>query len=192
MPSRALADREIPDLHFGLYDGLAALEHASGKLYLVATGAARAEAEVLGQLQQRVDAARCLERPQSAPAAIGAWQWNLSKAEFLQAVGAVKDYIARGDVYQVNLSQARTLHVPWEWLAALSGTASRKSAPYSAYIDAGDLTVLSTSPEQFLRKRGRHLETRPIKGTRPRGRRRNWIAAMHKPCASRPRIVRNS
>lgn len=167
LPSHAAADRSIPDMRFGLYDGVAALNHASGKLFLVATGVARPESETLQQLKDTVYDAGLTTNQETF--CVGDWRWNLSKAQFLEAVGRVKDYIASGDVYQVNLSRrarSRFNGSPVELYQALR---AGNPAPYSAYIPAGDLTVLSTSPEQFLLKRGRHLETRPIKGTRPRG-----------------------
>lgn len=167
IPRLAAADRLIPDLRFGLYDGVAALNHATGVLYLVATGVHRLETETLEHLQAIVE--RHDFPDESADFTIGAWSWNLSKDAFLSAVSSVKEYIASGDVYQVNLSRRARCSFKGSALQLYRALRTGNPAPYSAYLDAGDLTVLSTSPEQFLLKRGNHLETRPIKGTRPRG-----------------------
>jgi para-aminobenzoate synthetase component 1 len=86
------------------------------------------------------------------------------------AVEKVRDYIARGDVYQVNLSQmfrGRFDGDPWLLWQALF---RRNPAPFYAYVEAGDHQVASTSMERFLALRDGVLEARPIKGTRPRGR----------------------
>jgi len=94
---------------------------------------------------------------------------GLGKEEWMQLVGRAKDYIAAGDIYQINLT--RTLSAPWsEDPAAFYPRLRRASpAPYACFLRLGDTTVLSASPECFLRINGRRIMTRPIKGTRPRG-----------------------
>lgn len=167
LPTQAIDDRAVPDMHFGLYDGVAALDHRSGMLYLVGHDVHESADGVVGRLRSIVGA-----ETHAAPtvkAGRGEWEWNLSKQDFCTAVQRVREYIARGDVYQVNLSQrARCPYEgdPVELYLALRGG---NPAPYGAYLDFGGWQLFSTSPEQFLRKRGRALETRPIKGTRPRG-----------------------
>ena len=93
---------------------------------------------------------------------------NLSRAEFIAAVERAQRYIRAGDIYQVNLSQR--LAVPsdcsgWEFFQRLSAVSP---APFSAFLDCGEFQIASSSPEQFLRLSGSHIQTRPIKGTRPR------------------------
>jgi para-aminobenzoate synthetase component 1 len=94
----------------------------------------------------------------------------MSRAAFVRAVARAVRYIRAGDVFQVNLSRRFAARVDADpaGLYALLRDSSR--APFAAWIDAGDgRHLLSTSPELFLRVRGRRVETRPIKGTRPRG-----------------------
>jgi para-aminobenzoate synthetase component 1 len=81
----------------------------------------------------------------------------------------VIDYIRAGDVFQVNL--AHRLSAPWAGDPfALYGRLRRVSpAPFMALVRLGGADIVSASPERFLRRRGPALETRPIKGTRPRG-----------------------
>jgi para-aminobenzoate synthetase component 1 len=81
----------------------------------------------------------------------------------------VRGYIASGDVYQVNLSQRARCTYDGDSVALYQALRLGNPAPYGAYLDLGDWQLISTSPEQFLHKTGRQLETRPIKGTRPRG-----------------------
>ena len=97
------------------------------------------------------------------------WQWNIERADYLQAVQRVRSYIASGDVYQVNLSQRAKCRYEGCPIQLYQALRVGNPAPYSALIRTDSFTVLSTSPEQLLRKQGRHIETRPIKGTRPRG-----------------------
>jgi para-aminobenzoate synthetase component 1 len=103
------------------------------------------------------------------PAQRSEWKWNLSRADFCTAVQCVRGYIASGDVYQVNLSQRARCTYDGDSVALYQALRLGNPAPYGAYLDLGDWQLISTSPEQFLQKTGRQLETRPIKGTRPRG-----------------------
>ncbi|HYT72376.1 MAG TPA: aminodeoxychorismate synthase component I [Gemmatimonadales bacterium] len=95
---------------------------------------------------------------------------NFTRAGYLQAVARVIEYVYAGDIFQANLSQrlqAPLAGTPFELYGRLR---QRNPAPFAAYLDFGDLVVASSSPERFLRIRdGRRVETRPIKGTRPRG-----------------------
>ena len=98
----------------------------------------------------------------------GATSSNLSRAEFLAKVERIQRYIRAGDIYQVNLSQRLTVACElsgWEMFQRLSAVSP---APFSAFLDCGEFQIASSSPEQFLRLSGSHIQTRPIKGTRPR------------------------
>ena len=90
---------------------------------------------------------------------------------YLDAVARVREYIVAGDIFQANLSQRLQAPLGEPPLELYTRLRSRNPAAFAAYLDFGDLRVLSASPERFLRldENGRHVETRPIKGTRPRG-----------------------
>jgi len=94
---------------------------------------------------------------------------SLTRKEYLRAVRAVKEYILDGHVYQVNLSQRYTMGFTGDPFALFCNLFAMNPAPFFAFINAGDHQIVSTSPERFLALRGRAVETRPIKGTRPRG-----------------------
>ena len=166
IPDVAVDDRGLPDMHFGLYDGIAALDHSTGVLHLVALGIRADEQTVIDELCELI--AVQPQADSSVPTA-GDWNWNLTRSEFLSSVDQVKEFIASGDVYQVNLSRRARCHYEGDPVQLYKALRAGNPAPYCGYIDAGGLQLLSTSPEQFLRKRGRLIETRPIKGTRPRG-----------------------
>jgi para-aminobenzoate synthetase component 1 len=90
--------------------------------------------------------------------------------EYLAAVTKIREEIAAGEVYQVNLAQRFTIPFagdPYQLFCALF---ARNPAPFFAYIHGGDHIIVSTSPERFIQQTGSRVETRPIKGTRPRGR----------------------
>ena len=94
---------------------------------------------------------------------------GMTREQYIAGVESALEYIAAGDIYQVNLAQ-RFSH-PFEGSPFALFSALRKLSPsfYGAYLNCGDHVVISSSPELFLRQQGRMIETRPIKGTRPRG-----------------------
>jgi para-aminobenzoate synthetase component I len=94
---------------------------------------------------------------------------SFSKGEYMEAVRRIKDYIVSGHIYQVNLSQRFETDFAGDPFALYSTLYEKAPAPFYAYVHAGDHWIVSTSPERFLLRRGNYVETRPIKGTRPRG-----------------------
>ncbi|RJP86736.1 MAG: aminodeoxychorismate synthase component I [Desulfobacteraceae bacterium] len=94
---------------------------------------------------------------------------SFTQSAYMEAVQKIKDYIVSGDIYQVNLSQRFETDFsgnPFSMFKSLYQTAP---GPFYAYVNAGDHQIISTSPERFLKRSGNYVETRPIKGTRPRG-----------------------
>jgi para-aminobenzoate synthetase component 1 len=92
-----------------------------------------------------------------------------SRAEYLSAVEAIRRYIVEGDVYQVNMSQRFEAPFSGDPFDCFGAMYAANPAPFFAYINAGDHQIVSTSPERFIQLRNGSVETRPIKGTRPRG-----------------------
>ncbi|WP_066015480.1 aminodeoxychorismate synthase component I [Endozoicomonas atrinae] len=90
--------------------------------------------------------------------------------EYQTAFQKIQDYIAAGDCYEVNLTQRFTAPYSGCLWEAFKKLRTVTKAPYSAFISRPDLTILSHSPEQFIRLENGHVSTNPIKGTRPRGR----------------------
>jgi para-aminobenzoate synthetase component 1 len=95
---------------------------------------------------------------------------SFPRESYLAAVQRVRDYIFAGDIFQANLSQrfeAATTEPAWSFYTRLRRW---NAAPFAAFLDFPEVTVVSASPERFLRVDAHgHVETRPIKGTRPRG-----------------------
>jgi len=111
----------------------------------------------------------CLCAPPDAPAEIGDFTAATCREDFTRNVRRAKDWIAAGDVYQVNLSHSFESCVSGGPLFGLYETLREASpAPMAAYLNLDGREILSSSPETFLKISGRGIETRPIKGTRPR------------------------
>src|SRR5262249_12089329 len=94
---------------------------------------------------------------------------NFSRDDYLRTIERAIQYIFAGDVFQVNLAQ-RLLYPAHDGPISLYlRLRERNPATFSAYFDAGSFEITSASPERFLQVRDGLVETRPIKGTRPRG-----------------------
>jgi para-aminobenzoate synthetase component 1 len=184
LPRRAANDLDLPDCHLAFHDSLAVFDHALGRAWIVSTGlmpdGSRTEARQAGRLEFWMEAVRAAgkgipsSRPQHAPADPGieaeaaGVRSTLPRPDFIARVERAQQYIRSGDIYQVNLSQrlaASTGASGWEWFGRLNAVSP---APFAAFVDCGDFQIASSSPELFLRLSGRHILTRPIKGTRPR------------------------
>jgi para-aminobenzoate synthetase component 1 len=94
---------------------------------------------------------------------------NLDPGEYAARVARIHDYIAAGDVYQVNLSLRFEAPLSGPSLDLYGRLRAAQPVPFGRYLDLGPEQVLSASPELFLRRRGTRVTTCPIKGTRPRG-----------------------
>ncbi len=176
VPATALNDSSLPDIYLCAYDAVLAIDHRAGEAWALAsplpgrTGAAVSLANDLARLLTEAGADhQAVPTGQAAPQAATQVGSNFGRASYRQAVERARDYIRAGDIFEVNLSQRFTAPMPFpareihERLRALS------PAPFSGFLDAGRFQIVSSSPERFLRvDELRHVETRPIKGTRPR------------------------
>ena len=98
---------------------------------------------------------------------------NFTRDEFKSMVKKAKEYIKCGDIYQANLSQRLSTPIegdPWELYKILRRI---NPSPFASYLDFDEVKIVSSSPERLLLVKGREVETRPIAGTRPRGRSRS-------------------
>ena len=196
IPAPRYDDLALPDAMFGLYDWVIAWDHQAGRAWIVstglpATGAARATraAERLAWVRRMLTGpvSGATGRQWSSPARPGpaAPSYPVSGTEFargiglrssfthrgyLDAVQRVVDYIVAGDIFQANLSQRLESPLeedPWRLYRRLR---ELNPAPFAAYLEFDGIGVASASPERFLRVEPTGwVETRPIKGTRPRG-----------------------
>ena len=166
LPERAARDLPVPDVCLAGYRAVYLYDAARRRGRIVGEDPA-----AVHRLEDRIRAAESKGEP-AGTAELPAPHPRTSAADYLQAVEAVQDWIRSGDVYQVNLSrrlefQGVSAGLRRRVYRELARTAP---APFAAYFETTDHAVLSNSPERFLRVVGPHVETCPIKGTRPRGR----------------------
>jgi para-aminobenzoate synthetase component 1 len=166
LPEEAPDDIRLPDSVFGFYDSAVVYDHLKERAYLTALSP-----EALAKLKKNISSVKA---PRPGPACTGRGhpgelRSNFTKSSYMAAVNKAKDYIRKGDIYQVNLSQRFEARACMDPFVLYKRLRDLSPAPFAAYFDFGDGAVASSSPERFLLKHGDYVETRPIKGTRPRG-----------------------
>ena len=179
-------DLDMPDAFFAAYDSVVIYDHLKGRAFVAATGlphaaaapAARRRAKARCEWLEGLVAEARREREEAfgdkpgeritglEPALLEA---NFSRASYRNAIGRILEYIAAGDIYQVNLSQRFTVPFAGDSREFYLKFRALSPAPFGAYLETGRHAILSNSPERYLLIRGDYIETRPIKGTRPRG-----------------------
>jgi para-aminobenzoate synthetase component 1 len=174
LPRRRARDSRMPDIRLAFYNTAVTVDHRSGLVQLwswIVPSRDRATAErVCRSWKERIE--RELDAPRRdavRPRTSGRLVSSFDRPSYLEAVGRVRDYIAAGDVYQVNLSQRFSTSGPFDPLDLYLRLKQHSPAPFAAFLRWGDLAVVSASPEWFYQTRGDRIVTRPIKGTRPRG-----------------------
>ncbi|MBU6392405.1 MAG: aminodeoxychorismate synthase component I [Planctomycetes bacterium] len=176
LPIRAVDNIGLPDMYVGFYDTVIAYDNFLAKCYVIGvdfgldnTLKDRME-HVVEVLCRKFDTVcESIEHKPSQGIPEPTLRFNFTKELYIDAIRRIKDYIAAGDVYQVNLSQRIETHVdvpPQELYKRLRFV---NPAPFSCYLTFDDVAIISSSPERFLHVSARHVQTRPIKGTRPRG-----------------------
>ena len=175
LPAHRVDDQPLPDLLLGFYDWNMAFDHETRRAYVMSSGhPASSASERQSRAAARLAAVRRrLAEPFALPSeTISAMpRPDIARAVYEDRVRRVIDYILAGDVYQANISQrfSATLPAGADPFALYCALRRRNPAPFAAFMRHGDIAIVSASPERFLKLRDGHVETRPIKGTRPRG-----------------------
>ncbi|MBM4447078.1 MAG: aminodeoxychorismate synthase component I [Chloroflexi bacterium] len=181
LPTTAIDDLKLPESYFGFYDTIFAFDNLVGKAYIVSTGfpeldedrrtkRARLRLEELkGRLSSSLPTVPETNLQSAKSPTEAVLRSNFTPEAYMEAVNRVREYIAAGDVFQVNLSQRFETDLtvpPYELYRRLRQI---NPAPFASYLNFDGVTIISASPERFLRLDGDRVETRPIKGTKPRG-----------------------
>jgi anthranilate/para-aminobenzoate synthase component I len=187
LPKNTPDDLNLPDAHFLMIDKLVAFDHQRKKCWIIICPGARNKtgeniiwSEKYDEAEHEINKIMSLVNShQSLVKTNDQCQmtnnqieiiYEMKKDEYMGIVKRAKEYIAAGDIFQANLSQRVSANIGdksrWNLYKTLS---SINPAPFAAYLDFGDYQIVSSSPERLLRVRDGIIETRPIAGTRPRG-----------------------
>jgi para-aminobenzoate synthetase component 1 len=172
LPSIAAADVDTPELAVGLYDWAVVVDHEARRTWLVGAGRDARTCERWSELVARLSPARAAASARGASLApfrvLSPPASSFTRAQYAAAFRAVQRHIRDGDCYQVNLTQRFAARCEGDAWHAYLKLREINPAPFAAFLDFPDGKVLCSSPERFLRVTGRRVETKPIKGTRPR------------------------
>jgi para-aminobenzoate synthetase component 1 len=167
LPALAEDAEQIPDMAIGVYDWAVVVDHLERRSWLVGQGRDPDTDIRWGSLVERFNAPPGEKRraPFHITSRVAS---NMTRQSYGRAFRRIHDYIRNGDCYQVNLAQrfaAGAAGDPW---LAYQRLRVINPAPFSAYFSTPYAQILSASPERFLKVEGGRVETKPIKGTRPR------------------------
>ncbi|WP_438863136.1 aminodeoxychorismate synthase component I [Neptunicella sp.] len=163
LPNNAQQDCQSPDMAIGVYSWAIIKDHHKHQYFLVYHP--QYPAPSLQQIEQWTTQPSVTSVPFSLDSQ---WHANMSEQQYQQKFAQVQAYLTAGDCYQVNLAQRFSADYSGdEWQAYLKLRASNQ-APFSAFIRLPNCCILSISPERFLEVKQQKVQTRPIKGTRPR------------------------
>ncbi|MFA6600559.1 MAG: anthranilate synthase component I family protein [Candidatus Omnitrophota bacterium] len=170
---RAKPGAPTPDLFLGFYRDVIAYDHRKRLYRLVSLY----EADGRFSRRRAEERLNCLgrafkERPgggaeDAASFSVCRFRAEMKRPVFEAMVRRAKDYIAAGDIYQANLSQRFSFDYSGNPAVLYGRLRKINPSPFAAFLDTGTVRIISSSPERLVRKRGRHVETCPIAGTRP-------------------------
>jgi anthranilate synthase component 1 len=173
----------LPDMALMFSDALVIFDHLKHTVTILANADLQAEPDVeraYDQAARTIGELRCALAgpvPRGEPASavhppvreMPAFQSNVSRERFEAIVERIVRYIYAGDAFQVVPSQRWSARVPVEAFSIYRGLRAVNPSPYMYFLDFGDFQVAGASPEPLLTVSGRHVSTKPIAGTRPRG-----------------------
>ncbi len=187
LPQTAADLEDMPDMAVGIYDWAVVVDHDRRESHLVSAGRDARTHERWDELQALFSAPP--EAPERAPFRVrGEARANFDAAGYRAAFARAHDYLREGDCYQVNLAQRFEVPASGDPWVAFRRLRAINPAPFAAYLNGPDAQVLSVSPERFLwADAAGHVETRPIKGTRPRNSDAAADAALAQALATSPK-----
>lgn len=172
LPSHATADIALPDIALGAYLQALVLDKTSGELiYVDATGHAEQNWPAMANALTLVYRDGYWQQNTASTVGnyqVSHWQSNMDKQQYLEKFEQIQQYLQSGDCYQINLAQRFSAEFSGDAWAAYLTLREANQAPFSAFIQLPQGAVLSISPERFIEVKDRRIETKPIKGTRPR------------------------
>ncbi|WP_373599501.1 aminodeoxychorismate synthase component I [Paraclostridium bifermentans] len=171
LPRTAIDDTGVYDLYFGLYNFVIVVDHLECKTY-IATPNIDIEREkiIIEEIENIIINSEKkdiqVEHEEVIESKLVS---NFKKSDYIDSINKIREYIKSGDIYQANLTQRfeGTTNLSSYFLYKRLREVSK--APFAAYLNFDEYQVLSNSPERFIKCIDRKIETRPIKGTRPRG-----------------------
>ncbi len=167
LPDSRVDDYNLPEIYFALYDVIYIYDFVEKKFFVAGYNFGE-NSEKKAKFFE--DALKKYEAITPKFQIGKTLQSNFKKKDYENIIKIAKEYIFSGDIYQVNLSQRFHTDFSGDTYSFYKIFRKLSPAPFGAFLDYGDFQILSNSPERYLLIKNRYIETRPIKGTRKRGR----------------------
>ena len=164
LPELAFDAEQIPEMAVGIYHWAVIIDHQQQQSWLVSFGISDAESQRLFAQFSRSP----LVDHRVEFSVTGKIVSNMDHQGYELAFNKIKHYLLEGDCYQVNLAQRFEAPCQGDTWTAYRLLRESNAAPFSAYLNHPELQILCSSPERFLKVTQTRVETKPIKGTRPR------------------------
>ncbi len=169
VPSNGMKHEDIPEMMIGVYDWVVVVDHLKRSAWIVSHGfdpKTHNKWEALCNLFGGISDGH--KKSSLTFQITSKVKSNMNLTSYKKAFQKIKDYIVEGDCYQVNLAQRFSAKAEGCGWVAYRYLREISPAPFLAYLKFPTFEILSASPERFLQVKGNRVETRPIKGTRPR------------------------
>lgn len=175
--SKTKDDMDIPDLYFGLYDWAFAIDHLLKKTYIVTADInAEKEKEIIVYREKQITEknnrqinGKKINDEIDNDISLKKIQSNFTKKEYINRIEKVREYIRKGDIYQANLTQRFEGETEENGVKIYNDLRQYSPTLFGGLLNFEQIQVISNSPERFIKVTDNIIETRPIKGTRPRG-----------------------
>lgn len=168
IPVMAKEEVKIPDCYFYFYDNAIIVDNLQKKTYATALGILKSKEDSISEIKDKIlrgHKVKYIDINKSKTE----FTSNFGKDEYIDTVEKVRQFIRSGDVYITNLTQRFCCETKKEPYDVYKDLRYINPAPFAAFMNIEDFSLVSSSPERFLEIRNNIVETRPIKGTRPRG-----------------------
>lgn len=168
LPSSALDAEQIPDMAVGIYDWAVVTDHQQQRSWLASFAHDPETQKKWPDLVALFTETGGKADEDASFKVSGELRCNLSKNDYNRAFNRIQHYITEGDCYQVNLAKRFEIDAKGDPWFAYHRLRQQNAAPFSAFFSPGEMAVMSSSPERLLQVHDGQVETKPIKGTRPR------------------------
>ncbi|WP_099189215.1 aminodeoxychorismate synthase component I [Tepidibacter mesophilus] len=174
LPRSVVDDIKSPDLYFGFYDWVIVVDHLMNKTFIATPDInVRNEKDVVDNVCNLIKDAQsngvdklCYEQKEFPKVKL---ESNFKKKDYIDAIEKIRNYIKNGDIYQANMTQRFHGKISMSSFELYRDLRKISPAPFGAFLNFEDVHILSNSPERFIKVSDNYIQTRPIKGTRPRG-----------------------
>ncbi|MBU3110382.1 aminodeoxychorismate synthase component I [Clostridium lacusfryxellense] len=168
LPIIAKEDIDIPHCYYNFYDNIIILDNFEKIVYVSALGILKSQKESIEDIKRRIQKGNKIIYDKVGDIT-NKFTSGFEKSKYIDTVSKVRDYIKSGDIYITNLSQRFSCSISKNAYEIYKDLRHINPAPFAAFMNFEDFNIICSSPERFLKINKGIVETRPIKGTMPRG-----------------------